>query len=407
MSVSSSLSTASGLEYKSYCEDENFMAEGKPEPNSRSQTVVNHLRDKAWWIKVTFHGIFPPVAHHTKPGQLRSKRERRIEFQDFVKLIDFESLARLDDTVTEVILKEDTKAIKDINLLRDPTDKNRCQFPSFQAIKVTELSEEHEITDGVFRVLHKGDNKRYVLKVVNRPLYHPRDSDVLRQELENLELFKGIEGIIQPAGVAVIPNPYATDLQNRNPQTVISGILLEYCGGGNLQRVLGEQRVNKFRWGQWDVQIGNALDTLHRAKKTHMDLKPSNVVLDDDGNAVLVDISGIGGMTHEWRAPEIMDEIYPFELPFQTRRLNDTWAYGTLLKKIAFKAEDSPFVKTLKLVANHLTQDVHTRLTLSEAISVLKASSQSNLFHDGEREIPPEAHISHQNIDAAGRQIQS
>lgn len=116
---------------------------------------------------------------------------------------------------------------------------------------------------------------------------------------------------------------------------VVSGILLEYYSGGSLQCVLNEQRVKEFSWERWAVQIGNALDTIHRAKKTHMDLKPSNVVLDDDGNAVLIDISGIGGVTHEWRALEIRDKISPFDLPFQTRRLNDTWAYGKLLKEIA------------------------------------------------------------------------
>lgn len=29
-----------------------------------------------------------------------------------------------------------------------------------------------------------------------------------------------------------------------------------------------------------------------------MDLKPSNIGLDDDGNAVIIDISGIGGITY-------------------------------------------------------------------------------------------------------------
>lgn len=72
-----------------------------------------------------------------------------------------------------------------------------------------------------------------------------------------------------------------------------------------------------------------------RAKKPHMDLKLSNIVLDKDGIAVLNDISGVGGITHGWLAPEIRDEISPFDLPFQTRRPNDIWAYGKVLKEIA------------------------------------------------------------------------
>jgi serine/threonine protein kinase len=104
-----------------------------------------------------------------------------------------------------------------------------------------------------------------------------------------------------------------------------------------------------------------------------MDIKPSNIVLDNDGNAVLIDISGIGGVTHEWRAPEIRDEISPFDLPFQTRRMNDIWAYGKLLTEIASNAGNSPFAGTLRLVADHLTEEnVHNRGTLSEGLSRLK-----------------------------------
>lgn len=161
---------------------------------------------------------------------------------------------------------------------------------------------------------------------------------------------------------------------------VVNGILLEYYSGGSLQRVLNEKRIGEYDWERWAVQIGDALDILHRAKKTHMDLKPSNVVLDDDGNAVLIDISGIGGVTHEWRAPEIRGEISPFDLPFQTRRWNDIWAYGKILSDIASNAENTPFARTLRLVAGRFTEEIiHNRWNLSEGISWLKNCQYSDI----------------------------
>lgn len=72
---------------------------------------------------------------------------------------------------------------------------------------MTELIQEYEISDGVFRVLPETEKKLYILKVVNRPFYLPRDSDAIRQELENLQHFKNVTGIVQPVGVAVLPNP--------------------------------------------------------------------------------------------------------------------------------------------------------------------------------------------------------
>jgi hypothetical protein len=73
-----------------------------------------------------------------------------------------------------------------------------------------------------------------------------------------------------------------------------------------------------------------------------MDIKPSNVVLDADGNAVLINISGIGGITHGWRALETRDEISPFHLLFEVRLLNNIWAYKTLPSEIASHTGDSP-----------------------------------------------------------------
>ncbi|OQE26051.1 hypothetical protein PENFLA_c007G00807 [Penicillium flavigenum] len=195
---------------------------------------------------------------------------------------------------------------------------------------------------------------QYILKAINRSIYLPGDSEVIQQELENLKRFKGTAGIVQSAGIAVFTNPYATSQK------------------GAKQIVINEQRVRGFGWERWAVQIGNALDNMHRENLTHMDLKPSNIVLDIDGNTVLIDISGIGGTTHEWRAPEIWGEISPLELPFQARRLNDVWAYGKLLAEIASHAGDSPYARILKSVAGHLTEDVHNRWTLSEGISQLK-----------------------------------
>ncbi|KAJ5131440.1 protein kinase domain-containing protein [Penicillium bovifimosum] len=390
------LFTTPDLELISYCEDRNFRVGRKPEPDSRSQNLVYYFQDRKWWIKVTFEGTIYCHTHDAEPKQIKPKRERRSEFQDFVRLIDFRSMALLDNTVTEVILNGDSETTEPVKLYREPEDTNGfakhtknlqfhiredpsrvvyppcLQFPSFRAINVAELEEEDEISAAVSRVLHKRDGKSYILKVVNRPLYLPRDSDVIQQELENLEQFKGVPGIVQPAGIAVFANPYAT-CQNCVQQMVVNGILMEYYSGGSLQRVLNEERVREFHWERWAVQIGNALDVFHRAKKTHMDIKPSNIVLDNDGNAILIDISGIGGVTYQWRAPEIRHEISPLDLPFHTRRMNDVWAYGKLLTEIASNAGNSSFAGTLRLVADHLTEEnVHNRWTSSEAISRLK-----------------------------------
>lgn len=103
--------------------------------------------------------------------------------------------------MTEVILNKDPKTAEPVKLYREPQDTNPfvklilrfsiredlsrltyplyLQFPSFRAIDIAELIEEDEITDRVFRVLYRSDRIPYILKVVNRPLYQPHDSDVI------------------------------------------------------------------------------------------------------------------------------------------------------------------------------------------------------------------------------------
>lgn len=90
-------------------------------------------------------------------------------------------------------------------------------------------------TRDLFCVLREGDNKPYVLKVVNRLLPRPRHPGITRYEQENLELFQGMTGRAQPYGIVVLPNPFVADLQNSNPQVVISGILFEYYSSGTLK----------------------------------------------------------------------------------------------------------------------------------------------------------------------------
>jgi serine/threonine protein kinase len=389
----------SSIEYRSYSEHDGYLAEGKPEPSIRSQTLIYHSGNSKWWIKVTFKGELHGLEQRTP------KCERRREFQNVVKQIDYSSLLLLDDTVTEVLLEElsephyatlplrQTEELASgpfarlARTLRYTTreDPSRvvypscCEFPSFRQVNMAELSDEVMITAGVSKVFNVRTKTPYILKVVNRPLYYPYDTEVIRRELEVLEICKGVPNIVQAVCIAVSTNQYMTSSASDQPLVVI-GILLDFHSGGSLKEVPSEGRLLGHPWERWPIQIATALAHLHEAGITHMDIKPSNVVLDSDGNAMLIDISGIGGVTYEWCAPEIRDEISPIALPFEVRRLCDVWAYGQLLSKIVSHAEDSLVARTLRQIADCLTKEnTRSRMTLLEAISQLEAAAIGKL----------------------------
>jgi Asp-tRNA(Asn)/Glu-tRNA(Gln) amidotransferase B subunit len=118
-------SMTSNLELKSYFEDKDFRAEGKPEPNRRSQTLIYRLQDKKWWIRVSLQGAVSSLTQNSQPDQPQLKRERRNELQELVRMINFQSLALLDDTVTELVLNQGTNPIEAINLHLKLEDSNR------------------------------------------------------------------------------------------------------------------------------------------------------------------------------------------------------------------------------------------------------------------------------------------
>jgi len=66
--------------------------------------------------------------------------------------------------------------------------------------------------------------------------------------------------------------------------------VMEYLSGGDLDALiekrsgLGEEDTIRFT-----KQIGSALSFMHKNKMLHLDLKPKNVMLNADGNAILID----------------------------------------------------------------------------------------------------------------------
>ncbi|KAL4915063.1 kinase domain protein [Aspergillus aurantiobrunneus] len=389
--------SAGHLELKLYSENQDFIVQGETEPSSRSQTLIYYVEDKRWWIKVTLLGT---IANLLDNGQIQqaSKRQRRMLFQDLVRQINYESLPLIADTVTEIILKGDiagtwhnpevgffgtsgTMEVLNISLeykiREDPLRvvyPASTDYPFFRKINDEELTRDTEISDGVYQVFYEG--LRYILKLVNRPLYEPRDTNVFRKELENLGYFAGVPNIVQAEGVVVSTNPYMTSSAS-DGALVVTGILLMAYSGGSLRDVLAENRVAEYDWKKWPVQIGTALNRFHEARRTHMDVKPSNIVIDSRGNAVIIDISGIGGITREWCSPEIQDEASPFDLSFEQRRLNDIWAYGKLLNEIGLHASDDPFSNSLEQVAECLMKDnCQSRMSLLWAISRLNGANR-------------------------------
>jgi serine/threonine protein kinase len=90
---------------------------------------------------------------------------------------------------------------------------------------------------------------------------------------------------------------------------------------------------------------------MHQHGLTHMDLKPSNVVITNDFDAVLIDLSGIGGIT-------------------QARKQNDIWAFGRILFAMADVCRADDEKQLLRSVAQAATRPI-PRIPLHDAMASL------------------------------------
>lgn len=142
-----------------------------------------------------------------------------MEYQDFTKLRDYASFPLLGDTVTELVLEwaaetlnvvgirhraeevtnKFAKLVKNLRyrIQEDPLrviHPSCREFPTFRTIDMTELIEEEEIADGMFRVFHNSGQMPCIFKLIKRPVYQPHDTEVIQTELENLEYFRVYRG---------------------------------------------------------------------------------------------------------------------------------------------------------------------------------------------------------------------
>ncbi|TPX24252.1 hypothetical protein DIZ76_013597 [Coccidioides immitis] len=400
----------------SYTEDQGFLSLGHREPSSRSHRAVVSSHDRQWHVKVTFKGELLSQLTLTRPFSLpqgsagkptNSKGEglrRRLDLKSLISCIDFGRLTLLQDTVTEIELtiaaNKDSQRLEVLPLSMRPElaatsynevahllrysireDSSRVIYPLYvrdsspvREIWADDIQKKEDISGAVYRVQlsNAAAGQEYIFKAIDRPFYHPTDTAVIQQELRNLKDLFRVPNIVRLAGIVISTNPYQTQKSCKDGLVVLRGLLLEYHPGGTLEEAL-KIGIPPQTCIIWATQVAAALHQLHRRGITHMDLKPSNIVVDSQGNAVLIDVSGIGGTTYEWKSPEIRQEINPFSLPFRNRKWNDIWAFGQLVAKMA----TSSGTDSMNEIVRATTKDDPTsRIDLSTVTTMLKKYSQ-------------------------------
>src|SRR5207253_8098820 len=81
-------------------------------------------------------------------------------------------------------------------------------------------------------------------------------------------------------------------------------IVVEWIEGGSLQRRLDRERLTVDAVAHLGAAIADALHSLHAQGAIHLDLKPDNVIVRNDGSIALIDF----GMAHHVHVPDLLAE---------------------------------------------------------------------------------------------------
>ncbi|KAK3933763.1 protein kinase [Diplogelasinospora grovesii] len=387
---------------RSYREDEGYLCQGTSEPESRSIDVELHTVDLKWHIKVTFEGLLQSSYPRCLP---KTKPKRKKDLQELCAQICFGNVPLLNDTVTEVVitLASDDKQGQFARLpLRSPTigvaapesqnqfaavirdlrfrvqeDASRVLYPRVSSVAVlpkrwlSTIEIIDTIGGKVDIVQVAGDvTGTFIYKKVERPFYEQGDTAVFQQEVENMQLCRGVQHVVQPVAVVVSRNPYQTSkIETASDPVVIRGVLVEYHSRGTLRDALTSPAHRGLPWQRWPLQIAIGLSDLHLRGIAHMDIKPENIVISAGGDAVIIDIGGMG-FTREWLAPEMANR--PLSRPLRERMQNDIWAFGKILSSMAEHLGNGWEKRLLRIVAaKACIKDPDSRITLSSASTML------------------------------------
>lgn len=148
--------------------------------------------------------------------------------------------------------------------------------------QVTEL-----IGTGGMSSVYKGYQEsvdRYVAIKVLPP--HPGLDDQLK------ERFK-----LEARTIGSLQNPHILPLYDYGTEGNILYLVMAYADGGTLDDLMQDGPMHPRMVEQFLRQIASALDYAHRRGVVHRDIKPNNILLDSDGNALLADFGIVKMLT--------------------------------------------------------------------------------------------------------------
>jgi serine/threonine protein kinase/ankyrin repeat protein len=155
----------------------------------------------------------------------------------------------------------------------------------------------------VFHVKHKRTELEYAMKILDKSKM--KRGSLLRYAMTERDV------------LSYIRHPYIVSLHYAFQTSKHLVIVLQLCPGGDLQKRINEEKnIDEPRVRLWGAEISTGIAHLHDRNVVYRDMKPENVVLDNDGHCLLTDFGlskeGVTALTQSFcgslafLAPEVL-----------------------------------------------------------------------------------------------------
>lgn len=137
----------------------------------------------------------------------------------------------------------------------------------------------------VYQARRRSDGRQVAAKVVALTPHLSQNPDKRAEQVELLQRFESEAEIIRQ-----LDHPNIIDMLDFWHDEWGTWMVMSWLGGGNLrQRIERRGSLSPEFCAAWLDGICGALDVAHRAQVIHRDLKPDNILFDDEGRAILGD----------------------------------------------------------------------------------------------------------------------
>ncbi|CZR62390.1 uncharacterized protein PAC_12287 [Phialocephala subalpina] len=263
--------------------------------SKREKFFVTFAETPTHWRRVTISLDYRNAPEGSLEEELQRTRFQRDKSARIYEAIR-ESLPDIQfyDTVTNLKLQTENERLH-VHVVEDLSEI--ISYPPVKAIhhlncrrvREDELVFDSHLSGFVYKVRHDGQ------VFIKKEIPGPDTVDEFLYEINALHQLSGSSSVIQFGGVVL-----------DNQGEVVKGLLISFAEQGALIDVIydGEGRIPWKRRERWAKQIVQGLSEIHEAGFVQGDFTLSNIVIDADDNAKIIDINR-RGCPVGWEPPEV------------------------------------------------------------------------------------------------------